>query len=320
VSFLAILIALGLEQWRAFRWRETAARAYVRYARNLERKLNGGRPDQALLAVVAALAPAVLGALAIHFAAAAIHPLLGFAWSVLVLYGVTGLRRFSHAVSALVEAMNGNDLPAARRALAAWRGGYTVVLSSHEVAGLAIERGLVDAYRHVFAVLFWFVLLPGPAGAVLYWCTHLLAREWAGAAPGEEETPHARARARFGEPARVLQDALDWIPVRLTALSFAIVGDFEDAAYCWRMQPETWKDEEGGVTMGLLLASGAGALGVTLGGPLAMPIGPPRLRPALGLGDVAEPEQLPSAVGLVWRALVLWLLVILLVTLANLAP
>ena len=60
--------------------------------------------------------------------------------------------------------------------------------------------------------------------------------------------------------------------------------------------------------------------GVTIGGPLAMPAGPPRLRPELGLGDPAEPEILPSAIGLVWRALILWLLVILLVTLANLAP
>jgi hypothetical protein len=33
-----------------------------------------------------------------------------------------------------------------------------------------------------------------------------------------------------------------------------------------------------------------------------------------------EADILPSAVGLVWRALVLWLLLILLLTLANLAP
>jgi hypothetical protein len=44
------------------------------------------------------------------------------------------------------------------------------------------------------------------------------------------------------------------------------------------------------------------------------------MRPELGMGDPAEPEILPSAIGLVWRALILWLLVILLVTLANLAP
>jgi adenosylcobinamide-phosphate synthase len=320
VNFLAILIALGVEQWRTFGWRDTIARAFVRYARDLERKLNGGRPEQSLLATVAAVVPPVLVALAVYYAARGIHPLLGLAWNVLVLYCVMGFRRFSHAASAIVEAFGGNDVIAARRALAAWRGGYTAELSSQEIARLAVERGLVDAYRQVFAVLFWFTVLPGPAGAVTYWCVHILAREWAGVAPGEEDTPMTRARALFGEPVRVLLHLLDWVPVRLTALSFAIVGDFEDAAYCWRMQPETWKTEEGGVPMGLLLASGAGALGVTIGGPLATAAGPPRMRPELGLGDPAEPEILPSAIGLVWRALILWLLVILLVTLANLAP
>jgi len=320
VNFLAILIALGVEQWRTFAWRDAIARSFVRYARDVERKLNGGRAEQALLATVAAVVPPVLVALAVYYVARGIHPLLGLAWNVLVLYSVMGFRRFSHAASAIVEAFGGNDVVAARRALAAWRGGYTAELSSQEVARLAVERGLADAYRQVFAVLFWFAVLPGPAGAVMYWCVHLLARDWAGVAPGEEDTPMTRARALFGEPVRGLLHVLDWVPVRLTALSFAIVGDFEDAAYCWRMQPETWKTEEGGVPMGLLLASGAGALGVTIGGPLAMPAGPPRLRPELGLGDPAEPEILPSAIGLVWRALILWLLVILLVTLANLAP
>jgi adenosylcobinamide-phosphate synthase len=218
------------------------------------------------------------------------------------------------------EALKAGDLNRARRALAAWRGGATSELSSGEVAKLAIERGLLDSYRQVFAALFWFTVLPGPAGALLYRAAALLADEWREDVRGAEPTPMAQARAIFGGPARWLLWLLDWIPVRLTALSFAIVGDFEDAAWCWRMQPETWKGEEGGVPMGLVLASGAGALGVTIGGTLPMPAGPPRLRPEIGLGEPAEPEILPSAIGLVWRALILWLLVILLVTLANLAP
>ena len=163
MNFLAILIALGVEQWRTFAWRDAIARTFVRYARDLERKLNGGRREQALLATVAALVPPVLVVLAVYYAARGVHPLLGLAWNVLVLYSVMGFRRFSHAASAIVEAFGGNDVVAARRALASWRGGYTAELSSQEVARLAVERGLVDAYRQVFAVLFWFAVLPGPA-------------------------------------------------------------------------------------------------------------------------------------------------------------
>jgi adenosylcobinamide-phosphate synthase len=321
MNLLAILAALGLEQWRAFHWRVGLERIFVRYARYLERNLNGGRTDQGLLAMVAALLPPVVIAAAGYWLLTHAHPLLGVAWNVVVLYALMGFRRFSHAVSTIIAAFRANDVVAARRSLAAWRGGYTADLSSADIARLATERGLVEAYRQVFAVLFWFTVLPGPAGAVLYRASVLLAQAWHGAEPGDDdETPIARARAAFGAPAGKLLWLLDWIPVRLTALSFAVVGDFEDAAWSWRTQAKSWAGEEGGWPMGIVLASGAGALGVELGGPVAVPGAPPRLRPTLGVGEGAEPEILPSAVGLVWRALILWLLVILLVTLANLAP
>ena len=70
----------------------------------------------------------------------------------------------------------------------------------------------------------------------------------------------------------------------------------------------------------IILASGAGALGVRLGGPLPVLGGEPDFRPELGLGETADADLLPSAVGLGWRALILWLLLMLLLTLANWAP
>src|SRR4030095_14002942 len=164
-------------------------------------------------------------------------------------------------------------------------------LSSADVAKLAIERGLIDSYRQVFAVLFWFTALPGPAGAVLYRACVLVADEWRGNARGTEGTTTVRARAR------TLLWLLDWVPVRLTALSFAIVGDFEDAVYCWRTQAKSWVDEEGGEHVGLVLASGAGALGVVVGGPLPVTLDEPEYRPELGMGEPADADFMPSALG-----------------------
>jgi adenosylcobinamide-phosphate synthase len=320
MNFLAIVAALALEQWRAFHWRARVERLFVRYARWLERALNGGTVRHGMIATAAALLPPVLAAAALWAVSTRLHPLLGFAFNVVVLYLLMGFRRFSHSVSAIIAALRDGDLPGARRALAAWRGGYTAELSSQEAAKLAIERGLTDAYRQVFAVLFWFTVLPGPAGAVLYRAAALLADEWRGEEPGEDSTAIGRSRIAFGAPAQRLLFLLDWVPVRLAALSFAVVGDFEDSVYCWRTQAASWKRQEGGVPMGIVLASCGGALGVQLGGPLPMLGGQPDFRPELGLGEEPEPESLPSAVGLVWRALVLWLLLILLLTLANLAP
>jgi cobalamin biosynthesis protein CobD/CbiB len=248
------------------------------------------------------------------------NPLLGLLWNVTVLYLLMGFRRFSHSYTAVEKALKANDLNAARRALAAWRGGAAVQLSSGEIAKLAIERGLMDSYRQVFATLFWFIVLPGPAGAVLHRAALLLADEWRSDPGGADTTPIAQARAAFGGPARALLWLLDWIPARLAALSFAIVGDFEDAAFCWRTQAKAWAAQEGGEHAGIVLASGGGALGVKLGGPLPVVTGEPEFRPELGLGDEPDADLLPSAVGLVWRALVLWLLLILLLTLANWAP
>jgi adenosylcobinamide-phosphate synthase len=105
---------------------------------------------------------------------------------------------------------------------------------------------------------------------------------------------------------------LDWVPLRLTAIGFAVAGDLEDALHCWRTQARSWPDPEAGV----ILASGAGALGARLGGPLANERGV-NYRPALGTGDEPDVNYMQSALGLIWRTLVIWLIVLLLVTLAR---
>ena len=320
MNLIAILSALGLEQWRAFRWRASVEHAFIQYARAVERRLNGGTAQQGMIAAVIALAPPVALAAAVFFALKALHPVLGLAWNIVVLYFLMGFRHFSHAFTDVRDALATGNLGAARRALAAWRGADASDLASGDIAKLAIERGLIDSYRQVFATLFWFTVLPGPAGAVLYRAAALLAAEWRDPPGGDDTTPLAHARGVFGRPARALLFLLDWIPVRLTALSFAIVGDFEDAALCWRTQAREWTAQEGGEHAGIVLASGAGALGVKLGGPLPVAGDKPFVRPEIGLGDEPDAELLPSAVGLVWRALVLWLLLILLLTLANWAP
>ncbi len=320
MSFVALVVALALEQWHALKLRTQLEALYRHYLRTLEQNFNGGLHQHGVVAALLAVAPPVLVVALVYGLLAAVHPLLALVVDIVVLYFVMGFRRFSHALSEVVAALKAHDLPAARRALAAWQGGSTFDWSSDDIARASIERGLVDAYGQVFGAIFWFVVLPGPIGAVLYRAAALAADEWAAPRESSEIAPPVRDRAAFGAPARRFLAALDWIPVRLTALSFAVVGDFEDAVACWRTQPASWANEPGGLTAGILLASGGGALGVQLGGPLPGPTGEREFRPDIGMGDAVEPDLLPSAIGLVWRALVLWLGVILLATIANLAP
>ncbi len=99
----------------------------------------------------------------------------------------------------------------------------------------------------------------------------------------------------------------------MTAITFAIAGNFEDAVHCWRTQAANWPDPEAGI----LLASGAGALGVRLGMPLPQG-GVLEDRAELGVDGDADADFMQSAVGLVWRSVVFWLILLLLLTLTSL--
>ena len=264
-----------------------------------------------IAAVLALLAPVAIVS-AVYFALDALHPLLGLAWNIAALYVLVGFRHFSHAFTAVADALKAGDAIGARRRLASWRGADASGAAAEEIPKLAIEQGLEDSYRHVFGTLFWFLVLPGPGGAVLYRLAVLLAERWR----GDAGTPMGHDLSEFGRPVQRLMHWLDWPPIRLTAITFAIVGDFEDAIYCWRTQAKQWTPRQDGI----LLASGAGALGTIIGGPVTGPTGEPEFRPELGLGDPADADLLPSAVGLVWRALLVWLVLVLLLTLAYWAP
>lgn len=309
MTFFSILCVLVLEQIKA----SPAARILAwqgAYAGMIERQFNGGERRHGLAAWGVGVVLPVLLLLALQVVLDYVHPLLGFLLDVLVLYLVAGFRQFSHYFTDIRMALRMGEIERARALLAEWRGQSAERLGSVEIARLTIEQGIVSSHRHVFAPLFWFMLL-GPAGALLYRLSLGMAQAWP-AAGGEAKAGLAEQFSAFGHFARQACQALDWLPARLTAVTFAIVGDFEDAVYCWRTQAAQWPD----ATSGILLASGAGALGIRLGLPLPEATGV-EARPELGMGDEVDVEHLQSAIGLVWRALVLCLLLLALLTLAN---
>lgn len=294
MTFLSLTLALLLEQWRPLVDRRAVFAPVAGGADFLERKLNAGAARQGLVAWCAIVVPAVLLAWLAYSLLYSVTPLLGLAFNVAVLYATIGFRQESHYFTDINRALREGDLATARRLLGEYRGHSCEALSTHEIAGLAIEDALAVSHRNVFGPVFWFVLLPGPTGAVLYRVAGFLARHW-----GARQDPDFGS---FGEFSRRAFANLDWLPVRATAVSFAIVGDFADAFDCWRTQAESWRDP----LLGIVLASGAGAMGVRIGS--AYPSGEHvEVRPELGTGEMAEPAHLDATVGLIWRALVVWL-------------
>ena len=299
MGIIAIIAALVLEQWRPLGDRKAVFQALAGWADWLEGSFNAGESRHGTIAwLIAALAP-VAAALALYYALYWLSPFAALLGNVVALYLTLGFRQFSHFFTGIQAAVRDGEIDRARELIGAWRGESATHRSREEVIRLAIEEAIAASHRHVFAVLFWFVVLPGPSGAILYRMAVFLNRRWGG-------------KGEFGRFAGYALDVLEWPAVRLTAAAFAVVGDFEDAVYCWRTQAAAWGDRN----LGIVLAAGAGALGVRLGMPLSEVEGL-YARNDLGLGDPADAPFLDSTVGLLWRALVLWVFVLIVIALAR---
>lgn len=307
MTLLSIILVLVIEQLHALPMARAVRDPLASWCRFLEQHFNDGRYAHGVLAWMFGVAIPVAAVLGLYLYLWVNQTLLAFLLGLVMLYLTTGFRQFSHFFTGIQEALRADDVELARRILADWRQQSGDRLSGSDLARLAIEQGLLDSHRKVFAPMLWFVFL-GPAGVLLYrfaeqfkvnWSEHSLAIN-----PSEA--------SQFGDFARQAFVMIDWLPVRITAVAFAIVGDFEDAVYCWRTQAHRWPDSASGI----LLSSGAGALGVRLGLPISDPL-PADVagsdRPALGVGEDADPDFMQSTIGLVWRTLVLLLLLLTLI-------
>jgi adenosylcobinamide-phosphate synthase len=302
MAFLSILGALLLEHLRPLRQPLPHYQHYSRFTRWLERRFNAGEFSHGAIAWALAMLPLLAVVWLIFFLLYGISPLLGLAWNVAVLYFTLGFKYFSDNAEQIARLLRAGALDGARAQIGGWRGGDASQFSADDIARVGIEQVMAASHRQMFGVLLWFVLLAplGPVGAVLFRAASILARRWAG------------SRGSFGAFAQRAFHVINWLPARLTALTYAIAGNFEDATYCWRTQADTWPEPEDGV----VLAAGAGAMGIRLGQSVSV-AGETVWRPELGTGQAPDADCLDSAVSMIWRGLVIWLVAGLLVVIAG---
>src|SRR6185295_7972707 len=202
MGVVAIITALLIEQWRPLGERkglQTALSAWVGW---LEQTFNGGEERHGMVAWLVAVLPPFVLTVALDSALYAVHPLLALLFHMAVLYLTLGFRQVSHHFTQLQLAVKAGDIERARALLDQWRGASGVVRTREEVIRLAIEEALLAAHRHVFGVLLWYVLLPGPSGAILYRLAALLAVRW-------------RGLGAFGSFAQRAFRVLEWPAVRI---------------------------------------------------------------------------------------------------------
>ncbi|MFN3544941.1 MAG: CobD/CbiB family protein [Thiobacillus sp.] len=302
MAFFSVLAALAVEHLRPLRQPLFYYQSYTRFTHWLERRLNGGELVHGGIGWSLAVLPLLAGAWAIFALLDAVSPVLGWAWNVAVLYFTLGFKYYSDDAEQIARLLRAGDLDAARERLAAWRHSDTSQMSADEIARVTIEQTLAASHRQMFGVLFWFVILVplGPVGAVLFRAASILGRHWEG------------TRGLFGVFAQRAFHAMNWLPARLTALTYAVAGNFEDALYAWRTQADAWPEAEEGV----VLAAGAGAMGLKLGQPITVS-GESVWRPELGTGQAPDHDCIDSAVSMIWRGLIIWLVVGLLFVVAG---
>jgi len=289
VSLFAPLAALVWEHFRPYA-PALPAQEIARGQRWLLENFNAGGPQHAVLAwTMGALLPALIFGLMAHLSGTLLE-VLGWAFEVLVLYFLLGFRRASFEAASIARALMAGDLAHARSKLIKWNPALAAGEGQDELARQTLEETIKAALTNLFGILFWY-WVAGIFGAVLYSLSHSCQDQW----QGEDSFVDFAQRAVYW---------LDWLPARALGFSFAIVGNFQDAMECWRGQAQSWRD----VNEGVILAAGAGALSIRLGGTINVAECEVS-RPDLGIDEQPGPESIDAGVALIWRAALLWVAV-----------
>ena len=190
MSFVVLLLAILVEKFSGVRQRLQRDGGWLRELHKLEASAGLGNKPWWVLFILIALPAAVLGLLLVVIYSLGRGDLLG------------GLGPFR-------DAWRRGDLQAAAHVA---ERDLRVTADSGEQLLENVQRHLLwQAYQSFFAVIFWYFLL-GPVAVLSY---RLLAL-------AQEHSQNPALVERAGQ----LRHAFDWLPVRLLAASFALVGNF----------------------------------------------------------------------------------------------
>jgi AmpE protein len=242
MSFIAILLSIvfelsikSLEGWRQFGWFSTLTDWIL-----LQMQKSSLRDGPFVVLVI--LAPLVLGvwlasALLMHA-----WVVLGFVYSVFILLMTLGPVDPMRQAHDYLKAMHVGDTAEANKhaaALCACEVNDNPVVAAEQVK----QALLVRLCENILGIFFWFIVL-GPVGAVLFRASCLLRLRYDGVQGG-------LAEAIFD-----LYRILIWIPARLCVIAFALVGSFVETLQSMHHISDLWKRDSDS----LLIEAGLGAI------------------------------------------------------------
>jgi AmpE protein len=287
MTLMIILVCLALQRY--FSLGETVHQMnwFTRYIHFMNISLDKNNKLRGILKVVLLVLPLTLivGLLDYIFHHGIWH-VVAFLLSLLVLMYCFDAHDLRHQLSAYFSAAKNQDHQSAYE-----YGAEFVAKNQEELPAAGWPQLIRDvtrsiflrADRHVFAVIFWFVIL-GPTAALFYRLVLQLSCF-------NLEDP---SLTDLRQSAKRLQAILDWIPVRITGLTYALAGNFNYAFSHW--WPELFKSPQ--QSQDLAYQAGLAALEIDQ-------------LPATN-AEITENEQ---ALNLVDRTLVIWLVIIAIFTL-----
>lgn len=211
--------------------------------------------------------------------------------SVVILYFSIGWQSLREHALAIATPLDQGNLEEARFAVSRIVSRDTANLTESEVAKAGIESVLENGSDAIFAPIFWFLIFGAP-GALVYRLANTLDAMWG---------YKTRELLSFGWCAARIDDVLNYVPARLVVYTYGVCGNWSRALRCAAKPEVRWKSPNAGPVM----AAGAGALGVQLGGE-APYFGKIETRPVLGEGDAPTPDHLQQAIRLVDKSVYLW--------------
>ncbi|VVQ37565.1 hypothetical protein PS943_05352 [Pseudomonas fluorescens] len=208
MSFLVLLLAVWIEKFSALRHRVQRDGGWVRELNKLEVSPRLAKSPWLILLIMVLLPVALLGLLLLVLDPVA-YGLLALPVHLLVVIYSLGRGDLLAGLGPFRDAWRREDLQAAAHVANRDLG---ICADSGEQLLERVEGHLLwEAYQSFFAVIFWYFLL-GPVAALSY---RLLAL-------AEEHSQNPSVVERAAK----LRHAFDWLPVRLLAASFALVGNF----------------------------------------------------------------------------------------------
>jgi len=309
MSLLSILFSLVIEhfyesvsQFRDFRWMVSFSN-WVK-----ERLSNSEFWNDTLGLIIIVLAPMLACAILFSLLNNALA-LLGFLFSVAVLVYCLGPVRTHHIAKQYLDAAEHEDEHSMRTYATELLGDHATD-DAMENNALICEKMFINTNENILGVFFWFVLL-GPMGALMFRMVNVLFIESQlhGNTDSESSEPQQPAETdstpsdiqhqEFDNSTRMLYAILLWLPVQLTTLTFAITGSFIDTLHEWknRLANDYLNPLESELT---LFRTGMCAL---------------QLDPNSHSFDT---KTVNEVLALCWRAIIVWVTALALLTLAGL--